>query len=375
MPPHPPSPTPPPPPFYIEDAEDVGPSAVAAGETAASCAGRGRGGWVGALRAVVANAVEIGADVASHWGKKIWRRLQSHQDPQVYYRHLMTVATNYEQWAAAGQALDRLQGKNKWKSEVASPDYDYRLVQDRLAQLRIARESGDLASMIFILRTSLNRNLGDMGNPRLYSHTHVGTKRLIENYIEEVTRQLNLICDTETDDFNAAAKYEFFTNTQKTLGRTALLLSGGAALGVLFDVEVLIETMRLNINDLTFQAIFVQRYYGDITIVPSIGLSDFAQLISNPNAAMMTAYTIAGERATWKEVSFIKNHCQVEMAIDEIIYRLRVKRFKGVQLADQPQSAKGKGALKRKIGGFTAIEQEPSTTTLFSRGTQRMPSM
>ncbi|KAJ1541356.1 hypothetical protein HK405_010720, partial [Cladochytrium tenue] len=322
-------------------------------------------------------------------------------------------------------------GKNKWKSEVASPDYDYRLVQDRLAQLRIARESGDLASMIFILRTSLNRNLGDMGNPRVRSCDQEaelksrniggairsgarGTKRLIDNYIEEVTRQLNLICDTETDDFDATAKYEFFTNTQKTLGRTALLLSGGAVLGLvhigviktLFETNILpriisgasagsivaailctrtdeelpslfdpknihlISSLGLSSSLIyRIKAIFVQRYYGDITIVPSIGLSDFAQLISNPNAAMMTAYTIAGE-----QVSFIKNHCQVEMAIDEIIYRLRVKRFKGVQLADQPQSAKGKGALKRKIGGFTAIEQEPSTTTLFSRGTLRMPS-
>lgn len=502
-------------------------------------------------------------DVAGHWGRYISKRLLSQQDPQVYFRHLTKVATNYEQWAAAGLALDRLQGKEKWKGDNNSPDFDYGLLQDRLKQLQIARQSGDVRSMIFVLRTSLNRNLGDMGNPKLYVHSHVGTKKLIEEYIEEVIKQLNIICDTETKDFDVNDKYEFFTNTSKALGRSALLLSGGATLGlvhigivktlyetnllprvingssagsivaavlctrtdeelsslydpkninvdfferstergnifvwltrflkhgVVFDVDVFIETMRMNIGDLTFQeafnrtrrvlniavssstvfemprllnyltapnvviwsavaascaipfvyrsaplmakdptgkitrwnpsghrwidgsvendlpmariselfnvnhfivsqvnphvipfmqtnkaetwfshfvgkctylmksellhrlnqltdlglggsliyrikAILVQRYYGDITIVPSIALGEYTKVISNPDNEMMTAYTIAGERAAWQKVNIIKNHCQIEMCLDEILYRLRVKKLNDQSLS------------------------------------------
>ncbi|CAJ0763490.1 18291_t:CDS:2, partial [Entrophospora sp. SA101] len=112
-------------------------------------------------------------------------------------------------------------------------DYDFELLQRRLAQLKKARKTGDLSQMIFLLRTSLARNLGDMGQPELYAHTHIGTKRLIEAYINEVVKQMNIICDTESDEISTKAKLEFFTNTRQSFGRTALLLSGGATFGLI----------------------------------------------------------------------------------------------------------------------------------------------
>lgn len=39
----------------------------------------------------------------------------------------------------------------------------------------------------------LLRNLGGMGNPQLYQVTRVGTKQLIEEYIDEVVKQLHYI--------------------------------------------------------------------------------------------------------------------------------------------------------------------------------------
>ncbi|KAI8808887.1 hypothetical protein BJ742DRAFT_677540 [Cladochytrium replicatum] len=123
-------------------------------------------------------------------------------------------------------------GKEDWKRDPVSPDYDYALLIDRLAQLKRSREVGDYSSCIFLLRTSLNRNLGDMGNPKLHGRTHVGTKRLIDDFIDEVLKHLNLICDTEVEDLQPGNKYEFFYNCQRAFGRTALLLSGGATLGL-----------------------------------------------------------------------------------------------------------------------------------------------
>jgi len=99
--------------------------------------------------------------------QKIYDSLLRSRDPQAYYTHLLAAATNYEQWFEAATILDRLQGKDKWKNDPRSPHYDYELLQERLSQLASARESGDLGLMIFLLRTSLSRNLGNVGRAQV----------------------------------------------------------------------------------------------------------------------------------------------------------------------------------------------------------------
>ncbi|KAI9203804.1 acyl transferase/acyl hydrolase/lysophospholipase [Polychytrium aggregatum] len=567
------------------------------------------------FRNLLSLAGMIVSDVSSFWMKKIYLAMLHQNDTIEYFKRIRDRATNYEQWAAASLVLDDLEGNEKWKSDPVSPDYDYHLIQERLVSLKKARLSGDISSMIFLLRTSLNRDLGNMGNHKvsesglmwedgglvsddpatssasgptailpqygrghpavalshylLYGHTHIGTKRLIEDYIEEVTKQLNIICDTESDDLPNASKLDLFLSIQKSYGRTALLLSGGAIFGlthvgviktlyetkllpriisgsscgaiiaavlctrtdsevpyifepdtlnlnvfesaedhgnifkrllrilkdgVVFDVQVFVQAMRDNVGDLTFleafnktrrvlnitvststvfempkllnyltapnviiwsavtascaipyvyksaplmakdrngkiiqwnpsghkwidgsvendlpiarlselfnvnhfivsqvnphvvpfmqdtfspstvdqltsklsylirseahhrlyqlselglgnsllfrvQAILVQRYYGDITIVPDISPDDYTRLVGNPDSDMLVNYTITGERATWPKVSIMRNHCLVELCIDEIIYRLRIRKFEAD--SDIPRRAGG----------------------------------
>jgi TAG lipase/steryl ester hydrolase/phospholipase A2/LPA acyltransferase len=74
-------------------------------------------------------------------------------------------AGDYDEWAAAASELDRLGGtqmigwtdvlgKDAWKVDSRSGDYDYELVQARLQQLESAHEMGDAAAISFLLRTS-----------------------------------------------------------------------------------------------------------------------------------------------------------------------------------------------------------------------------
>ncbi|CAG8737543.1 3182_t:CDS:10, partial [Dentiscutata erythropus] len=174
----------------------------------------------------------VAFDVSSYWAKKLYGAVLLPRDPRAYYKHLLDVASNYEQWSEAAKILDQLEGKDQWKNDAKSPDYDYDLLQQRLQQFKKARKSGDLSHMTFLLKTSLARNLGDMGQPKLYAYTHIGTKKLIESYIAEVVKQMNIICDTESDDISTKDKLEFFINTRQSFGRTALLLSGGATFGL-----------------------------------------------------------------------------------------------------------------------------------------------
>jgi len=75
------------------------------------------------------------------------------------------------------------------------------------------------------------------------------------------------------------------------------------------------------------QSIMSQRYYGDITIVPNISYTDFLKILSNPTSKSIQEAKLKGERATWPKISIIKNHCQIELTLDEIVYRLRRRLF------------------------------------------------
>ena len=88
---------------------------------------------------------------------------------------------------------------------------------------------------------------------RLYTHLRAGTKRLIEEYISEVVRALQLVCvmenhlptiTAESDHVDkdgahkiripvsTSEKLSFLNETRHSFGRSALLLSGGATLGL-----------------------------------------------------------------------------------------------------------------------------------------------
>ncbi|EKF74965.1 hypothetical protein A11A3_05911 [Alcanivorax hongdengensis A-11-3] len=146
-------------------------------------------------------------------------------------------ATTYEQWYEASAEHDRLSGADEWKEIDRSPHYDYELIRNRLWQIRQARERNDVNKLVFHLHEGLHGNLGNISNPRLYQQSRVGTKRLIENYLTEVCTALEFLCDVKTPDFGLKEKLDFFSTTGDAFGRSCLMLSGGAALG-LFHIGV-----------------------------------------------------------------------------------------------------------------------------------------
>ncbi|KAL4214384.1 hypothetical protein AB4K20DRAFT_1276708 [Rhizopus microsporus] len=79
------------------------------------------------------------------------------------------------------------------------------------------------------------------------------------------------------------------------------------------------------------QTIMSQKYSGDITIIPEVSYSDFLRVLSNPTAKSIRDAILRGERATWPKLSIIRNHLQIELAIDQILYRLRLLRLNELQ--------------------------------------------
>lgn len=147
----------------------------------------------------------------------------------------LETATTYQGYEQAALLLDFLEGRNAYKAEPLSIDYDASLISARMIQLREARVREDFETLLFLLRTTLSRNLGNMGNASLYSRTHIGTKYLIDEYILEVQLAFGYLVDQAKSrrDLDIQEILNSLLKARQAFGRTALLLSGGGTLGMM----------------------------------------------------------------------------------------------------------------------------------------------
>ncbi|KAK1355758.1 Triacylglycerol lipase SDP1 [Heracleum sosnowskyi] len=147
-----------------------------------------------------------------------------------FWRNMMTSALTYEEWAHSAKMLD------KETPRIESDIYDEELVRNKLQELGNRRQEGSLRDIIVCMRADLVRNLGNMCNPELHKgRLHV--PRLIKEYIDEVSTQLRMVCDSDSEELLLEENLAFMHETRHAFGRTALLLSGGASLGA-FHVGV-----------------------------------------------------------------------------------------------------------------------------------------
>ena len=149
-------------------------------------------------------------------------------------------ANSYSEWHEAALELDRHEGRDKWREELESDDYDYRLLASRITVLKKLRRDLDVDRIIFRLREELHGNLGNMANPALYQQARTGTKKLINEYLDEVCTCLKLLCDSDIKALPPMRKRRFLKRAARSFGRSCLLLSGGASQG-LFHLGVIKE--------------------------------------------------------------------------------------------------------------------------------------
>lgn len=105
-----------------------------------------------------------------------------------------------------------------------------------MRELEDTRIQCDVYRMLLILRSKLSRNVGGMDSLRLYRHSHTGTEALIDDYISTAVDAIESLvplvarCDAPLEE----EKYirEQLTLARQAFGRSAILLSGGATLGM-----------------------------------------------------------------------------------------------------------------------------------------------
>ena len=150
----------------------------------------------------------------------------------------MGEAPDYAAWLAGARRHDQLTGADAWRDVRESASYDHALIQSRTRLLRRLMAQDDVARLAFYLTEELHGNLGNMANPALYGRAMAGTKTLITDYMDEVTAALDYLAGLPARRFSAGGKLRFFKRTARGFGRSALMLSGGATLG-LFHVGVI----------------------------------------------------------------------------------------------------------------------------------------
>ncbi|KAJ5731321.1 uncharacterized protein N7483_005829 [Penicillium malachiteum] len=154
---------------------------------------------------------------------------------QVLYLKIKN-AVSYEEWCSCANELDVLEENNNWKETFECAEYHPQLVQERLRQLEEARISCDVSRMLFLVRTALSRDLGMMSNGSLYRHSHIGTKDLIDRYIntalDTITTLVDLSVHNRCDGLELKYILDQLLAARQAFGRSALLFSGGATFGM-----------------------------------------------------------------------------------------------------------------------------------------------
>lgn len=146
-------------------------------------------------------------------------------------RTTMDQARTYDEWLAAAVAHDERSGAARWQRQDSSSRYDYRVIRRRLDELKRLSGKGDPHELLFFLNEGIHGNMGGIGSASLYTKAKSGTKDLIREYLQSMAEAIHLVAQSSETDIPFTEKLEFFRRASLCFGRSALMLSGGGALG------------------------------------------------------------------------------------------------------------------------------------------------
>jgi Domain of unknown function (DUF3336)/Patatin-like phospholipase len=155
-------------------------------------------------------------------------------------RRQLQHADSYDQWKQGALALDEYLGNEEWKHSDSYSYYNHQTVEKVNSQLvalleRVNNEEdekhrADASKTIDDLKTLLEgcikNNFVGVESPQLYSETYIGTKDLVQTFVENVRQGLGVVL--KTSRLRQEEKDSFFKHLELNYGRTALCLSGGA---------------------------------------------------------------------------------------------------------------------------------------------------
>eukprot|EP00540_Astrosyne_radiata_P006631 CAMPEP_0116851396 /NCGR_PEP_ID=MMETSP0418-20121206/16700_1 /TAXON_ID=1158023 /ORGANISM="Astrosyne radiata, Strain 13vi08-1A" /LENGTH=882 /DNA_ID=CAMNT_0004483415 /DNA_START=64 /DNA_END=2713 /DNA_ORIENTATION=- len=145
-------------------------------------------------------------------------------------------AETQDEWMDLAERIDNIQGNDVWRSDPNCPLYERDRISARIDEFVHLMRRGDIFELMFTLRAGIGRKKFGLLHEGLFSKAMAGSKILVETYHNVVCAALDYVCDApvmmpKEAPIPTDARLAFFNETRHSYGRTALLLSGGAALG------------------------------------------------------------------------------------------------------------------------------------------------
>mmetsp|Transcript_18556 Transcript_18556/g.27179 ORF Transcript_18556/g.27179 Transcript_18556/m.27179 type:complete len:860 (+) Transcript_18556:28-2607(+) len=144
-------------------------------------------------------------------------------------------ASTQDEWMDIAEQIDAIQGNDKWREEAECPLYESDRVSSRIDEFVHLMRRRDIFDLMFTLRGGIARNKFGLLHEQLFSKALAGSKVLVETYHNVICAALDFVCDApifpEEDPIPTEARLAFFNESRHAYGRTAMMFSGGAALG------------------------------------------------------------------------------------------------------------------------------------------------
>ena len=146
-------------------------------------------------------------------------------------RRALEAANDYETWVQAANAYDNASGLNEWRADPTSAHYHQDELTSDIRTLRSLRQQRAVPKLLEFLHSSLHRHHNDLLEPALYSTAVSGTKLLVGEYLDAVETTIRHLVEAELPGWTTKQKLDVVRRASSNLGKSALLMSGGATLG------------------------------------------------------------------------------------------------------------------------------------------------
>jgi NTE family protein len=167
----------------------------------------------------------------------LFKDLSKDINPHQAYRikklkNRLSTAESYAEWKSIALRIDEESGAQEWKFDNSSPYFDAEVISHRLSLLKRYRFQKRTHDLMYLLREGLTYDIANIAHPMLFAATYVGTKKIIEDYVIEVSESLVYIASAECEGLSIPEKIDFFKHCKIAYGQPALMFSGGATLGL-----------------------------------------------------------------------------------------------------------------------------------------------
>jgi len=145
-------------------------------------------------------------------------------------------APSRDAWCRAAQMLDAADGSDAWRARGGPGEtlLDAKRLGEATQRLARIPRRGGVHGAMYALRGGalLARGAHGLLDPRLHARARAGGPALVEAYLTAATNALEYVATAPDPTVPLDARLAFFNECRHAHGRTALLLSGGAGMGI-----------------------------------------------------------------------------------------------------------------------------------------------